>query len=98
MVLMPLKVPEAKVSVLHAITVTTGVPVVLFSFGSGPSLTVKVVEVGVDEIVFTPVHEAKPPPVNPLRVTWAPDCELCARLEVYVATPWVGTQLSKVML
>ncbi len=80
--MLPLKLPEGKVSVLQAITVTTGVPVVLVSFASWPSLVMKVVEVGVDAMVFTPLHESKTPPVNPEMFTCAPDCKLCGTLEV----------------
>src|SRR5258706_80343 len=98
MALGPLKVPEAKVSVLHAITVTAGVPLVFVSLASGPSLVVKVVDVGVEAIVFTPLQESKTPPLNPVMLTCAPDCKLCATLEVYVATPLVRTQLANVML
>ena len=61
-------------------------------------MTVKVVEVGVATIVLTPLQESKTPPVNPVMLTCAPACKLCGRLEVYVATPLVRTQLAKVML
>src|ERR1700730_5847076 len=98
MVLPPLKLPEGKVSVLHAITVTTGVPVVFVSLASEPSLVVKVDDVGTVAIVFTPLQESKTPPLNPEMLTCAPACRLCATLEVYVATPLVRTQLAKVML
>src|ERR1700720_969446 len=95
---MPLKLPDGNVSVLQAITVTTGVPVVLVSLVREPSLTVKVVDVGVDAMVLTPLQLSNTPPVNPEMFTWAPDCKLCGALEVYVATPLVRTQLAKVML
>src|SRR4029077_3754610 len=97
MVLMPLKLPDAKVRVLQAITVTTGEPVLLVSLGSGPSLVVKVVGV-VAAMVLTPLQESNTPPVKPEMLTCAPACKLCATLEVYVATPLVRTQLAKVML
>src|SRR6266850_1459705 len=95
---MPLKLPDGKVSVLQAITVTTGEPVVLVSFASWPSLVVKVVEVGVEAMVLTPLQESKTPPVNPEMFTCEPDWILCATLDVYVATPLVRTQLANVML
>src|SRR5258707_4471126 len=98
MVLMPLKLPEGNVRVLQAKTVTVGVPVVLVSLASVPSLVVKVVDVGVDTMVLTPLQKSTTPPLKPEILTCAPACKLCATLEVYVATPLVRTQLAKLML
>src|SRR5260370_22573402 len=89
---------DGNVGVLQAIAVTTGERVWWVSFASGRALVVKVVDVGVDARVLTPLQESNPPPLNPEILTCAPDCKLWATLDVYVATPLVRTQLANVML
>src|SRR5579863_1989687 len=96
MVLLPLKLPEGNVSVLQAKTTAVGVPPVLFSLPSGPSLVVKVVPVGVAAIVLTPLQLSKTPPEKPSMLTCAPACKLCVALDVYVAMPLARTQLVSV--
>ena len=92
---MPLKLPDGNVSVLQAKTAAVGVPVVLVSLPSGPSLVVKVVLVGVAAMVFTPLQLSKTPPEKFSMLTCAPDWRLCAALDVYVAQPGRGRPCPK---